>query len=242
MIVAGFVLLAVGVADLIRQFLPVARWWIAFVAAALAVAMLGVVVGAGVPAVIALGVAGVWTWLMPKGAASRAGFWPAVGIAAVCGASVVLIGPRPDAGLLGPSWHVSTPMGAAAFDQMLLAVGAIVFLLESANVVVRAALVSESVSVSTDDDSPEVPARPILRGGRLIGPLERVIVFGLTLVAAYPILAAILAAKGIVRFPEISRDGRHGNQAEYFLIGSLVSWFIALFAAFLLWWGIHTPS
>ncbi|HWV49516.1 MAG TPA: hypothetical protein VN035_08675, partial [Microbacterium sp.] len=77
------------------------------------------------------------------------------------------------------------------------------------------------------------------KGGRLIGPLERVIVFMLTLTAAYPILAAMLAAKGIVRFPEISKDGETGARAEYFLVGSLVSWVIALGAAFLVWWGVH---
>lgn len=79
---------------------------------------------------------------------------------------------------------------------------------------------------------------PTLKGGRLIGPLERVIVFALTLTGVYSLLAAVLAAKGIVRFPEISRDGDTGNRAEYFLIGSLVSWVIALAAAFLVWWAL----
>ncbi|MDF2667073.1 MAG: hypothetical protein K0R81_2923, partial [Microbacterium sp.] len=41
------------------------------------------------------------------------------------------------------------------------------------------------------------------------------------------------------RFPEISADGKSGNRAEYFLIGSLVSWVTALAAAFLVWWGVH---
>jgi hypothetical protein len=41
-----------------------------------------------------------------------------------------------------------------------------------------------------------------------------------------------------VRFPEISRDGDGGDRAEYFLIGSLVSWVTALAAAFLVAWGI----
>jgi hypothetical protein len=50
----------------------------------------------------------------------------------------------------------------------------------------------------------------------------------------------MLAAKGIVRFPEISRDGETGARAEYFLVGSLVSWVIGLGAAFLVWWAAHT--
>jgi hypothetical protein len=66
------------------------------------------------------------------------------------------------------------------------------------------------------------------------------LVLMLTLAAAYPILAAMLAAKGIVRFPEISRDGETGARAEYFLVGSLVSWVIALGAAFLVWWSANS--
>ena len=41
-------------------------------------------------------------------------------------------------------------------------------------------------------------------------------------------VAAILAAKGILRFPEISRDEGDGSRAEYVLVGSFVSWFLAL--------------
>ena len=63
-----------------------------------------------------------------------------------------------------------------------------------------------------------------MRGGRLIGPLERLLVLGLGLVGAFPVLAAVLAAKGIVRFPEISADRARGTKAEEFLVGSLVSW------------------
>jgi len=86
---------------------------------------------------------------------------------------------------------------------------------------------------------PAPPASPILKGGRLIGPLERILVFVLTLAGAYTLIAAVFAAKGIVRFPEISRDGETGARAEYFLIGSLVSWVTALAAAFLVWWGVN---
>ncbi|WP_292791869.1 MULTISPECIES: hypothetical protein [unclassified Microbacterium] len=96
---------------------------------------------------------------------------------------------------------------------------------------------SETATVSA-----VTPADPRhgFKGGRLIGPLERVLVMILTLAAAYPVLAAMLAAKGIVRFPEISRDGETGARAEYFLVGSLVSWVIGLGAAFLVWWAAHS--
>ena len=110
----------------------------------------------------------------------------------------------------------------------------LVFLLASGHAVVRIALRSEMGGAAGDEQSP-----PTLKGGRLIGPLERILVFVLTLAGAYTLLAAVLAAKGIVRFPEISRDRDDGDRAEYFLIGSLVSWVTSLAAAFLVWWGVN---
>ncbi len=74
-----------------------------------------------------------------------------------------------------------------------------------------------------------------LKGGRLIGPVERLLIAALTLAGAMPIVAGLIAAKGIVRYPEISSDGAGGSKAEYFLVGSLVSWGIAVAAAGLLW-------
>jgi len=51
--------------------------------------------------------------------------------------------------------------------------------------------------------------------------------------AANRIIPDIIAAKGVIRFPEISRDER-GDKAEEFLIGSLASWALAVLAAVLL--------
>lgn len=97
----------------------------------------------------------------------------------------------------------------------------------------------EVASVVQDPDSAEA-GRPdgttvtALRGGRVIGPLERILIVALALFGAEAVIVGLLAAKGIVRFPEISADGRRGSKAEEFLIGSLVSWTIAgLIAAYL---------
>ncbi|MFV9425117.1 hypothetical protein [Microbacterium sp. S1037] len=98
---------------------------------------------------------------------------------------------------------------------------------------------SDALPAATEPGDPVSTPSPVLKGGRLIGPLERILVFVLTLAGAYTLIAAVFAAKGIVRFPEISADGKSGNRAEYFLIGSLVSWVTALAAAFLVWWGVN---
>ena len=55
----------------------------------------------------------------------------------------------------------------------------------------------------------------------------------LAVVGAYHVVAALMAAKGIVRFPEISADAKRddpvqaGTKAEEFLVGSLASWGLA---------------
>lgn len=264
MILAGFVLLAVGATDLVRQFVP--RRWIGYVVAAAVIVLLGIGGDALLPALLGLAAGALWAWSMPDEGPTLAGFWPAVALAALSVGAVVWGGSRGDAGLIGELWTLRSPFGEVPFDLVVLALGAGVFLLESANLVVRAALdgehtwrpaeaaepaspagapgliPAEADAVETPAVSAVIPADPRqgFKGGRLIGPLERILVMILTLAAAYPVLAAMLAAKGIVRFPEISRDGETGARAEYFLVGSLVSWVIGLGAAFLVWWAAHS--
>ena len=61
--------------------------------------------------------------------------------------------------------------------------------------------------------------------GRLIGALERVLLFAVVIAGSYEALGFIVAAKGLIRSREfeLSRD-----MTEYFLIGSLASVLVAL--------------
>jgi hypothetical protein len=77
----------------------------------------------------------------------------------------------------------------------------------------------------------EKPKRgPELKGGRIIGPIERLLIVVLAFAGVPQIIAALAAAKGIVRFPEISEDRRSGSKAEEFLVGSLASWTLSAVA------------
>ena len=77
-----------------------------------------------------------------------------------------------------------------------------------------------------DDADMSVGSRP-LRGGRVIGVLERVAVVG-ALVAGWPEgIAVVLAVKGLARYPEI-RDQHAGEQ---FIIGTFASVLWAVAAA-----------
>ncbi|MGP3535173.1 hypothetical protein ACTU3I_10310 [Microbacterium sp. RD1] len=228
MILAGVVLLSVGGADLVRQFAGRRRRWLVYLIAGLILLGATAALDAVPAAVIGALAATAWVLVVKADGTSRAGIWAAAVLAVVCAAAVFAAPARPAPGPLSDLWQPAGPFGAVPLDTLVAATGAVVFLLESGNILVRSALRREMALP---------PAESGLKGGRLIGPLERVLVFALTLAGAYTLLAAVLAAKGIVRFPEISRDGESGDRAEYFLVGSLVSWVAALGAAFLVWWG-----
>ena len=72
-----------------------------------------------------------------------------------------------------------------------------------------------------------------LKGGRLLGPMERLLILGLGLGGQLAAATAVIAAKGIIRFPELNSQRHEGDSGineltEYFLVGSFASWLLAL--------------
>ncbi len=66
-----------------------------------------------------------------------------------------------------------------------------------------------------------------LKGGRLLGPMERLLILGLGLAGQLAAATAVVAAKSIIRFPEINAQKAQENGTigidevtEYFLVGS----------------------
>jgi hypothetical protein len=71
-----------------------------------------------------------------------------------------------------------------------------------------------------------------LTGGRLLGPIERLFVGAMVISGNLTAAAALIAAKGLVRLPEIrSRNEQASGVAdqvtEYFLIGTFSSLLVA---------------
>ena len=135
----------------------------------------------------------------------------------------------------------SQPLGSRA-AKMSAVVGVVVLLTVPANRVVADILAVARHSTQGTGEVVAAGCEPsqesgkqdemegTMRGGRWIGPLERILILLLASVEAPAAIAAIVAAKGVIRFPEISQD-KAGQKAEEFLIGSFASWILAVLGA-----------
>jgi hypothetical protein len=142
--------------------------------------------------------------------------------------------------LSGCGSDVSGPVGQwtswvglnASPGRVLIVLGVLLVQLATANQVVR--LVLGSVGAVKPAGQPQ--ASDQLKGGRLLGPMERLLIVGLGLAGQLTMASAVVAAKSIIRFPEISsKRDPDGNPervgiddvTEYFLVGSFASWILA---------------
>jgi hypothetical protein len=119
-------------------------------------------------------------------------------------------------------WYESLDIGAldgVTVEQFVLGAACVVFLVETSNIIVRLMLIGTGPSVIATEKS--------LKGGRILGPIERIFILAMAIAGHFGALSAVVAAKGILRFPEISRDSPGGSRAEYVLVGSFVSWALA---------------
>ena len=223
-------LLALGLHDLLDAVLPGAwptprRRWLARAGAAVAAVLAAVLVAVLAPTgisvavgggLVALGLLMGWTWLHPDRPLGVVAVAAAVGLVAVLESTLA-------------------PAGLRSAPPALTLLAVAVALTETGNRVTRAVLALAGRSADGGDEEAEDPAADGLRGGRYIGPMERLLMVVLGLAQAYPVIAALMAAKGIVRFPEISADRGAGSRAEEFLIGSLASWGLAAAGAVVVW-------
>ena len=255
-------LLALGVHDLAAALLPHAwaarrREAVALAAGACVAVLAGLVVAVSTPASLALAVGGVLAALALLAAWWLLGAGRPLGTLGVAGVIVLLA--VVEASLARPG-HAVAP---AAVTVLAVAVA----LAETANRITRAVLmlagrravpaVPVVGAAAAEADPAAAPADPAaeagplaeagpegppLRGGRYIGPMERLLMVGLGLAQAWAVVAALMAAKGLVRFPEISADRGEGTRAEEFLVGSLASWGLAAGGGLLVWASLGAPA
>lgn len=251
MTLIALLFISVGVADITRERFrqPVGP----FIGAAVGViATVLMTLGLGIPlawgfAVIGVMLAWVTTTALPSSGQS------AYLKLAILGGSAALAWAFPvvQADANGPlaRWYAQLPYGFAVdmdFDTFVLGCASVLLLVETSNIIVRLILAAVPRAASTPTlaatparrswlfRAPQPPVSPApttelpLKGGRILGPFERVFLFALITAGQFTALAALVAAKGIIRFPEISKDTTHGSKAEYFLVGSFASWSVVL--------------
>lgn len=91
---------------------------------------------------------------------------------------------------------------------------------------------------SATSTPPERGEKITLRAGRVIGILERLLIFVGLIASSWEILAGVVALKTVARYSDLDKQ----DKAEYFLIGSLASilWAVAITALITLFdraWG-----
>lgn len=136
-------------------------------------------------------------------------------------------------GLMG-DWLASARVPALqglSADRALLLVGAFLVQLSTGNVIVRLVLAATGTTNPTYGSHPDLDPDLRLKGGRLLGPMERAFIVGLGLSGHLTAASIVIAAKGLLRFPELQsrrEQERIHRLTEYFLVGSFVSWLVAL--------------
>ena len=185
-------------------------------------------------AVLALAAyAGAWERVVALGFRERRAGVPLAMLAAGLVVVVLLSGQAAEAAGPCADWlaQADAPvLGGLDPDRALLLAGVVLVQLSTGNVLVRLVLSATGTMRPDAAGGLSGPART-LKGGRLLGPLERLFILGLGLAGNLTAAAIVVAAKGLLRWPELSSPAEQDKVhrlTEYFLVGSFVSWLVPL--------------
>ncbi len=240
----ALLLVGIGLTDLVFSVRPMRV--VPEVVGAIATVLLGLFCGltetGDAVALVAIAVVVVaWGQSVTRGFARGGRPWiPLTVLAAALLLAIVVSGAAPAAGGAAERWLDSGPalLADRTPDELLLLLGVLLAQLSTGNVVVRLVLrgtgsrnPTRLQPPPTTVDHGQADASP-LKGGRLLGPMERVLIVGLALAGHVTAASIVIAAKGLLRFPELQfarvEQADIHEVTEYFLVGSFVSWLVAL--------------
>jgi hypothetical protein len=232
----GLLLVAFGATDLTNSLRPV-RLLPGVVGAAAAISaglLAGLHRGVDLAVVLVIAVlALVWDWAVTRGLGRGPAALPLVIFASTVTAAVALSGAAGHAAGPFGRWldDVAVPvLSALDPDRALLLAGVLLVQLSTGNVLVRLVLAVTDTVNPARHGTPSDPEMQ-LKGGRLLGPMERVFIVCLGLAGQLTAASVVVAAKGLLRFPELQSradQDRIHQLTEYFLVGSFASWLLAL--------------
>ncbi len=116
-------------------------------------------------------------------------------------------------------------LNVSCFDIMIIITG-LLFLLNEANFFIR--LIFEITGKIPVTKETQEPDKTELNAGRIIGILERLIIFFFVTIGQFAAVGFVIAAKSIVRYKELEDR----NFAEYVLVGTLLSSLLAILTGF----------
>jgi hypothetical protein len=227
-------LIAMGIADASRRLTD--RLWLPVVVAPIVVAVCAALAGLwhlGDIGLLVIAAAASVGWVLLCARAERTGEHEVAPLAlfgAALGLLIALSGLGSD--VAGPLARWPAWVGIAVDpDRLVMVIGMVLLQLVTGNQLVR--LLLGSVGSIKPAGQPQASDR--LKGGRLMGPMERLLILGLGLAGQLAAATAVIAAKSIIRFPEINAQKARENGGigidevtEYFLVGSFASWILAL--------------
>lgn len=240
MSVLAVFLIAVGVADICRKLSD--RRWPALLAGPLTVVVGAAAAGLwhlGDVVLLVVAAAVSVVWVIVGDAAEHTGTRQGRALTVFGGGAALLVvlggWASPVAGPIG-WWLPWIGLAEVEPGRALMVVGVVLLQLVTANELVR--LILGAVGAVRPAGVPQPSDR--LKGGRLLGPMERLLIVGLALGGQFGAASAVIAAKGIIRFPELTAARKDSAEAadpkgpgidevtEYFLVGSFASWLVAL--------------
>jgi hypothetical protein len=112
-------------------------------------------------------------------------------------------------------------------QQILLVIGGYLIATLGGAAIVERILqwLKETPSATTGSTQEDAPA-----GGKIIGMLERALIYGGMLVGHPEVVALVIAIKSVARFPEFKAP----RFAEYFLVGNFLSLICSLAISYLI--------
>jgi hypothetical protein len=235
----AILLIAVAIADACRRSAR-ATWLPMLVGPAVVAvcAALGALWHIGDLALLALAAAATVVWQLLSARSERTGAHHLASLTAFgvsLGLLIVLSGWSHKVGGVVALWSkwATLPLGGVSPTRLMMVVGVVLLQFATGNQLVR--LILASVGAVRPAGEPQPSDK--LKGGRLLGPMERLLILSLGVGGQVAAASAVVAAKGIIRFPELNAQKARSDNGtgvgidevtEYFLVGSFASWLLAL--------------